>query len=359
MRPADVIGAPVIPPAAAAVAASKLRAVLGRGLRAAVPAPVRILEGLWGLLDHAALVALCDLGVPDALTARTSAAALAQQVGADADALERLLRYGAARGWVRIDRRGRVAPTAVTRFLRADHPGGWRAWVDFAGGADVVAATARIADAVRDGGDAFALANGASFFDWMAAHPERGAAFDGAMAAGGRMHALTLAAGLDWSGATRVCDVGGGDGTLLRTLLAELPALQGVLLDLPHVVARAAPNERVTAVAGDAFVSVPGGCDTYLLVNVVHDWDDDAATRLLGTVREAAPPGARLVVVEGERTARPSDDIAGRTDLLMLAVAPGGKERSRAEVAALATAAGWRVERVVRLPSADLAHVLR
>jgi hypothetical protein len=323
------------------------------------PAPVRVLEGLWGLLDHAALVALCELGVPEALTGPRTATALAGHVGADPAALDRLLRYSAARGWVRLDRRGRFRPTAVTRFLRADHPGGWRAWVAFAGGAEVVAATRSLADAVRSGGDAFALANGTSFFDWLPAHPERARAFDGAMAAGGRMHALGLAAGLDWGSATKVCDVGGGDGALLRTLLAEFPTIEGVLLDLPHVVDGAAPAERFSTVGGDAFESVPGGCDTYLLVNVVHDWDDDDVVRLLGSVRAAAPVGARLVVVEAERSARPGDDIGARTDLLMLVLAPGGRERTKAEMTSLATAAGWRVDEAVRLASTDLAYVLR
>ena len=104
---------------------------------------------------------------------------------------------------------------------------------------------------------------------------------------------------------------------------------------------------------------MPGGCDTYLLVNVVHDWDDGDVVRLLRSVRAAAPAGARLVVVEAERTARPGDDIGARTDLLMLVLAPGGRERSQDEMASLATAAGWRVDEAVRLASTDLAYVLR
>ena len=359
VRPADVIGAPVLPPARAAAAGSRVRSLISRLHRGGAPAPVRVLEGLWGLLDHAGLVALCDLGVPGALTKPTTVAALASDVGADADALERLLRYAAARGWVRLDRGGRVRPTAVTRFLAEDHPGGWRAWVDFAGGTEVVAASGRLADAVRTGGDAFALANGAPFFEWLASHPDRSRAFDGAMAAGGRLHALTLSAAVEWGSTRRVCDVGGGDGTLLRTLLAELPSVEGVLLDLPHVVRGAEPAPRFTAVGGDAFESVPGGCDTYLLVNVVHDWGDDDCVRLLRSVREAAPDGARLIVVEAERAARPTDDIAGRTDLLMLVLAPGGRERTQDEMRDLARAAGWRVERVAHLASADVAYILR
>ncbi len=83
--------------------------------------------------------------------------------------------------------------------------------------------------------DGFAAVNGAPFFEYMAAHPDRGATFDQAMAAGGRMHALTLAAAIDWSTTSSICDVGGGTGELLATLLDLLPSVQGTLVDLPSV----------------------------------------------------------------------------------------------------------------------------
>lgn len=129
---------------------------------------------------------------------------LAAAVGADPGTLELLVRYGATRGWLRLDRRGRVRPTAVTAFQRREHPGGWRAWADFAGGDEVGRAVARLSAA--SGADPFAAANGAPFFEWMAAHPERAAAFDAAMAAGGRMHALALAGALRWPGRARAHD---------------------------------------------------------------------------------------------------------------------------------------------------------
>src|SRR5687768_12562552 len=95
VRPADVIGVPMMPPGGAAVAGTRVRGALGRLYRGMAPAPVRVLEGLWGLLDHAALVALCELGVPEALdraSGGATATELAGHVGADPDALDRLLR---------------------------------------------------------------------------------------------------------------------------------------------------------------------------------------------------------------------------------------------------------------------------
>jgi hypothetical protein len=321
-----------------------------------VPPPVRILEGTFGLLDYGGIVALCAVGVPDALDGRVAIAELARRLDVAAEPLERLVRYGAARGWLRIDARGRVVPNAVTRFLRTDHPGGWSAWVDFAGGNDVLEAVIALSGAVRTGEGAFSLAHGATFFEWMGAHPERRRAFDGAMSAGGRLHGLALSAAIDWTQSRRVCDVGGGDGSLLRVLLGRHRHLEAVLLDLPEVTARAAPAERLEIVPGDGFRDVPGDCDTYLFVNVIHDWGDGDAVRLLACVVAQGPPDARVVVVEGHRRPRPADDVAARTDLLMLALAPGGRERTLEELGELGRRAGLRLERCVPLASADFAH---
>jgi SAM-dependent methyltransferase len=358
VRPQDVLGVPLLPPGRITVAGNRLRELLGRVHRSMAPPPVRILEGLFGVLEHRVLVLLCEAGIPDALTGPRSIPDLASEVGADEARLERLLRFASTRGWVRIDRRGRVRPTRITAFLHTDHPGGWRAWVDFAGGDEVVDAVRHLS--VRAGArHAFLDANGAPFFEWMADHPDRWETFDRAMAAGGRMHALGLAAVLDWTHGERVCDVGGGTGDLLATLLDLVPDVEGTVFDLPAVVARAVEHCRLGAIGGDAFEQVPAGFDTYLLVNVLHDWDDDDALHILQRVAEAAGPTARIVVVDNDRTPVPRHDIAVSADVLMAALTDGGKERAAAAFAELGLRAGLRLASSHRLPSADSAHVLR
>lgn len=361
----DVLGVPFIPPARVAMGGTRMRAVLGRIHAAVAPPPVRILEGVFGMLDHRVLVTMCEIGVPDALSARTTIAELGERVGVEADALERLLRFAATRGWVKLDRRGRVRPTRVTAFLRSDHPGGWRAWVDFAGGDEVVAAVGALSvGALSDGAesvgaepDGFAQVNGSPFFEWMAAHPDRWATFDRAMAAGGRMHALTLAAAIDWSTTRRVCDVGGGTGALLASLLDLLPDAHGTVFDLPAVVDRVVEHPRMATAGGDAFDAVPSGFDTYLLVNVLHDWGDVDAIRILERVVQATGGRARVIVVDNDRPVVPLPDIAVAADVLMAALTGGGHERSPSQFTRLAAAAGLSHDRSVRLASGDFAHV--
>jgi hypothetical protein len=148
-------------------------------------------------------------------------------------------------------------------------------------------------------------------------------------------------------------DVGGGSGGLLAAVLDRYPGVRGVVFDQPGVVAGAGEllaarglADRCAVVGGDFFAGVPAGGDAYLLKAVLHDWEDDDAGRLLRTCRSAMGDDAVLLLVE--RLLGEGADPRGTafSDLNML-VAPGGRERDRAEYAGLLDAAGLRLARVV------------
>jgi hypothetical protein len=363
LGPRDVLGIPLLPPAAAARSATRGRGLLARLHRALAPPPSRIIESALAGLEPAVLAALCRLGIPDRLARAVPIEELATALEVDPDRLGRLLGFAHVRGFVRLDRRGRVRPTRLTTFLRSDHPGGWGAWPMFVASDEVVAALGALHEGLTVGTDAFTVANDRPFFPFMAAYPEAGARFDAAMAAGAAMHGLLLARAFDWSHRSRLCDIGGGDGTLLATLIAHHPHLEGVVLELPEVVARVPERHGIVVEAGDAFDAVPPGFDTYLLVNVLHDWDDEAATRLLARAADAArapsPRGsdARVIVLDSGARARPTDDITLLADTLMLALTPGGRERTVDEFTDLARAAGLHLHDHRTLASGDVALV--
>jgi SAM-dependent methyltransferase len=358
ISPSDVLGVPMLPPGAVARGGTRIRARVTRVADQLAMPPVRILEGLFGLLDHRVLVALCDAGVPEALDRPTRVDDLAQQLGIDPDRLERLLRYAVAKRWVRLDRRGRVVPTPFVEFLHRDHPGGWRAWVEFAAGGEVLRAVGALS-ADADDQDGFAAVNGHPFFTWMELHPDRWSVFDQAMAAGGRMHGLALAATLKWKRDATICDVGGGTGDLLAVLLDRLPKATGAVFDLPSVVARAVDHDRLQAIAGDAFAAVPSGFDTYLLVNVLHDWSDADSTTILRNVADAMSTDGRLVVVDSEQQRVPRDTLGVGADVLMAALTSGGRERSVDDFDQLGRRCGLRLAKAHRLVSGDRAYEFR
>ena len=87
-------------------------------------------------------------------------------------------------------------------------------------------------------------------------------------------------------------------------------------------------------VGGDFFEAVPAGGDAYVLKAIIHDWEDEEAVAILHTCRAAIVPGGSLLLVE--RLLGPPNECpeAKLSDLNML-VAPGGRERTIDEYAAL------------------------
>ena len=169
---------------------------------------------------------------------------LAERAGVDPDALRRLLRYLVARG-VFAEEGGAYANTELSRLL-ADE-GGWRAWLDLDGAPGLWAESwTRLLEAVRTGSPG----RDESWYYEELARTGRATSFDALMAAQVRRNAAEIADSYDWSAVTHVVDVGGGTGSLLRTLLAAHPHLSGTLFDLPQVVAAVEGVERVEIRSG-------------------------------------------------------------------------------------------------------------
>jgi hypothetical protein len=121
-----------------------------------------------------------------------------------------------------------------------------------------------------------------------------------------------------------------------------------VLFDLPHVAAEAEGSaaERLTLRPGDFFTDPLPTCDAYVVMEVIHAWDDDDALAILGAVRRAARSGAALLVVEQMIPEGAGPHWAKALDLHMLALL-GGRQRSRREYAALMERAGFAFGREI------------
>lgn len=350
-----------IPPVRVVKPGLRVRNAVGRLHTGMLPPTAVALERMLVCLEAKALGVAAELAIADHLRpAPLSIDDLAKTCGAKPDALGRLLDLLAARGFFRRLPDGRFANNRLSAVLRADHPDSVRDWVRFVGSDWNWSIVNQLEAAVR-GESAPRAAKGVEFFDFLEANDAARTTFAGAMRDLSAFQGRVIVAGYDFAGVGKLCDVGGGTGTMAASILAAHPRMTGIVFDLPSLEAEAKANlermgvaDRCTFAGGDFFASVPEGCDAYLLQAVVHDWDDDRAAAILANCRKAMAPGGRILVVEN-MIGGGNDPTVRAIDVLMLILADGGRERSRQDFDRVFAKAGQRVRRDVTL--ASLLHV--
>ncbi|WP_275578858.1 methyltransferase [Mycobacterium riyadhense] len=193
-------------------------------------------------------------------------------------------------------------------------------------------------------------------------HPDFGRIFGEAMTAFSAQELAAIHDAFDFSSVPTLVDVAGGHGAFLLSALEKNPHQRGILFDQPEVIelargaiATSAAASRCSLVGGDFFAEVPAG-DGYVLKHILHDWNDDLATTILATIHRAANPGARLFVIDAVIEHGNAPGFTKLLDLEMLVLYNGGRERTRAEIEKLFSAAGFRLLRVV--PTHSPTHVI-
>jgi hypothetical protein len=331
---------------------------LRRALRGAadllVPSPLLLLEQIGGLEVTAGLAAVAELGIADRLSAKPETASeLAGGTGANPDALARLLRALAAQGCFRVGADGRYRNTRRSTALCSNRSGSLWHFARYFGSEHNLRAWADFLQTIRDDKSAFERTRGMTIWELFARDPTAGEIFAGAMDELTTAEASTLASAFPFTRYTSVCDVGGGRGVLLAEILARYPRLRGCLLDGPAATAGAAERlkssglaARVEIVRGDFFDRIPEGYDLYLMKDVLHDWDDARARRILENCRRAMSADARLLIAEILLAPNEARFPGTFADLQMMTVCSEGRQRSRADFARLFDAAGLRLVRV-------------
>ncbi|MBV9323988.1 MAG: hydroxyneurosporene methyltransferase [Chloroflexi bacterium] len=288
---------------------------------------------------------VAELGVADALDGSPrSAAELADAVGASPTALYRVMRLLSAHGIFSVQNES-FAHTPASRLLRTDHPQSMRAFVRMMGLPPVWSAYGHLMHSVRTGQPAAdEIAPGGIRF--YAEDPAAAAIFNAAMTAKAYQHIAGILNVYDFRRFGVIGDIGGGRGHLLRAILDSVPTARGVLFELPTVIeeARRLGADRLTFQSGDFFKDALPVCDLYLLMEVVHDWEDSEALAILGSVRRAAPPHATLLLLEQMVADGPEPDWAKTIDIHMLAV-NGGRQRALPEYTAMLDQTGFVLER--------------
>ncbi len=294
-----------------------------------------------------ALHVVAELGVADNLhTEPRTIHDLAGDVGVDPDALGRVLRLVETTGVFSSDGTGRWQHTAASQWLRSDHARSLRPYVRMIGTPFCWGPLTALDHAVGTGEASVCTLDPPEPWAYLEAHPDENAIFQQAMTAKAHADGAAVLAAYDFSRHHHVADIGGGHGHLIKAVLAAHENVFGTLFDLPHVVAATAPAPRLNVVGGDFFRDPLPESDAYVLMTVVHDWNDEQAVQILARLGGVAAPGSTVLLLETIMPNGRAPHWAKTLDVIMLAVT-GGRERTLDEYDALLAKAGLDLTGVI------------
>ncbi len=329
-----------------------------------VPPQAAMLQLLFGKHITYSLSAVARLRVADHMASTPVAVeALAEEIGAQPQALYRVMRLLAAAG-VFEEIPGRCFRlTPLGELLKTDALGSLHAFAVQMGDAWSTRSWEHFTETIKAGSDCVTRAFGKNIFELFAEEPEQAENFHRSMS--GLSAAMTdpILNAYDFTSIRRLADVGGGHGNLLAAILDRHPGMNGVVYDLPEVVAGAGAQphleqcrDRIQFEGGSFFERVPGSCDAYLMKFILHDWSDEHCRTILGCIRQQLSAEGRVLVIEQIVDEQPGLSPAKLLDIEMLALTVGGRERTREEFRELFASAGLCLTAV--FPSASPVCIL-
>jgi hypothetical protein len=323
------------------------------------PAHVGILQIMTGSFVAGAIACLAQLGIPDLVDgAPKSARELASQIGADPQALYRLMRATASVGVLAEGPDAKFSQTPMSKVLRSDATPSLRSFAIMGGREWHGRGWSHLEYCVRTGKQALDKIYGTHVFDFFKQHPAEAQIFNDAMTELSMIDGPAVADAYNFEGLHSIVDVAGGHGFLLATILERNPHLRGTLYEAPHVIEGAANGplkpvmERCTLACGDMFSSVPASADAYIMKHIIHDWPDDLCIQLLKACRKGVNADGRLLVVES--VIQPGNDFSpGKFLDLQMLIFPSGCERTEKQFCDLFVAAGWQLRRIIPTAASD------
>ncbi|MDQ4038245.1 MAG: methyltransferase [Actinomycetota bacterium] len=296
------------------------------------PPPETLLQLSSAHVSARALHVIAELGVADLLDAEPRTTAdLTVGTAVDADALDRLLRLLETHGVFARDHADRWQHTETSRWLRSDHPMSMRAFARMMGMPFGWGSFTALEHAARTGNPSIRTLHPDGAWAYLEGHPDEQAIFQQSMTAKSQDDIPAILAAYDFAKFRCIADIGAGRGHLISAVLDSYSKVSGVLFDLPQVTAEVPAGARLNVVAGDFFTDPLPACDAYILMNILHDWNDSDAVNILSAVADAGRPcAATVLIIETVLPEGPEPHWAKVLDVMMLALT-GGRERTLSE----------------------------
>jgi SAM-dependent methyltransferase len=316
---------------------------------------IRLLTGKW---TTNLLYLAVELDLADALrNGPSSAEEVADRTKTKPAITSRILRALSSMGLVEQIDETRFGLTALGGLLCRDTPRSLNHLVRMVGSPWHNRLWESVVESARSGRAGAEEAFGTNMWAYFDAHQADGQNFDAAMTEVSNTFSADAVDVADFSGISRLVDVGGGRGQLLARILRRYPDMVGVVFDRPGVeegaralIQQQGLADRCSFVGGDFLHSVAEGGDGYMICHTLHNWSDPDAVRILRNCRAAIKPRGKLMVLDIVIKPPGEPDWGKLMDVEMLAMF-GGRERTPEEFAKMFQESGFVLERVVRTPS--------
>ncbi|HTH20637.1 MAG TPA: methyltransferase [Nitrososphaeraceae archaeon] len=293
-----------------------------------------------------------ELGVFEYVSSQPkNASEIAKVLNLDYNLAYRLLRALGSLGLLREGVNRDFTITQQGEFLRKDNPKTLRGIALLEEGPEHYALWKHLPTMIKDGKqNAFPREYGQKLFEFTDSNPLYREVFNQAMSSYSSIQTAWVTdalKGYNFSNVNTVCDVGGGQGHLLCSLLVKYPHLKGTVIELDSVIKnndllwaeKMGVKDRCTYVGGNMFSKVPAA-DAYIMKMILHDWSDDECVKILSNIYNAASENGTVLIAEHLVPGPEEPHFSKLFDIHMMCVATG-KERTVEEYADLLKKTGW------------------
>lgn len=272
--------------------------------------------------------------------------------------LKRFLRCAANLGFITTNYNKYVL-TPMGELLRTTHPNSRRDIARLNGANYRYQPWSNLVEILKQGNsESFSPTYTNGSLDYLADKPELLKVFHNAMTSINERENIPIASSYDFSNFSNIVDIGCGQGSLIKTILDLNPHLKGIMFDLESTfdlhnnIIEAKYKNRLSMVKGDFFEDKIPITDLYILKNVIHNWNEKDALKLLKNIYSSMNSDKsqiskkRLLIIEN--TIKDNDDynIANWMDLNFMILVDGA-ERSIEEYRSFVEKAGFIISEVI------------
>jgi hypothetical protein len=322
-----------------------------------IPPAIQMFNLLNGFMRSQAIHVAAKLGLADLLKdGARDVDKIAKLTKVNADALYRLLRALSSIG-IFVEKKAKIFElTPMAETLRSDLPISLRPYALLVGDSTWWHSWGDLLYSVKTTKPAFDHLFNMNYDRYLERNSELAQTFQECMNSISQVHNPAIVNSYDFSEFRKVVDIGGGHGELLATIKTAYPNIEGILFEQSHIIMGIKYNSKKVApsfqaIGGDFFTEVPAGGDLYILKQIIHDWNDEAARKILKNCRSAISPDGRILVIESVLEQGTSQHTEKFFDLHMLVTSNGGRERTKLEYQALFKTAGFKLNRLIKTAS--------